>query len=92
MPHFPGGYYARQDYILKMQQKIAQAKGIKGQAKVLFTVNVKGKVTDIKIVEKDNEGAAKGAVMLVSGMPDWTPGKQRGKAVPVKYLLPVEFK
>jgi TonB family protein len=75
-----------------MQQKIAQGKGIKGKAKVLFTVNAKGKVSDIKIVEKDNDAAAKGAVMIVSEMPDWTPGKQRGKAVPVKYLLPVEFK
>jgi len=92
MPHFPGGYYAMQDYISKMQQKIAQAKGIKGKAKVLFTVNAKGKVSDIKIVEKDNDDAAKGATLLVSGMPDWTPGKQRGKPVPVKYLLPVEFK
>ncbi|MCG6190320.1 energy transducer TonB [Maribellus maritimus] len=72
--------------------KIAQTKGIKGRAKVLFAVNAKGKVADIKIVGKDNEGAARGAVMLVSGMPDRTLGKQRGKAVPVKYLLPVEFK
>jgi len=92
MPHFEGGYYAMQDYISKMQQKIAQAKGIKGKAKVLFTVNSKGKVTDIKIIEKDNDDVAKGAVMLASEMPDWTPGKQRGKAVPVKYILPVEFK
>ena len=92
MPHFEGGYYAMQDYISKMQQKIAQEKGIKGKAKVLFTINVKGKVSDIKIVEKDNDDAGKGAVMVASGMPDWTPGKQRGKSVPVKYLLPVEFK
>ena len=92
MPHFPGGYYAMQDYISKMQQKIAKGKVIKGKAKVLFTVNAKGKVSDIKIVEKDNDDAAKGATLLVSGMPDWTPGKQRGKAVPVKYMMPVEFK
>ena len=92
MPHFQGGYYAMQDYISKMQQKIAQEKGIKGKAKVLFTVNAKGIVSDIKIVEKDNDAAGKGAVMIASEMPDWTPGKQRGKAVPVKYLLPVEFK
>ncbi len=91
-PKYPGDWDAMQDYISKMQQKIAQSKGIKGKAKVLFTVNAKGKVSDIKIVEKDNDGAAKGAVALVSEMPDWTPGKQRGKSVPVKYLLPVEFK
>ena len=92
MPEFQGGYDALQDYLSKMQQKIAQAKNVKGKAKVSFTVNAKGKVTDIKVVEKDNDGAGKGAVILASEMPDWTPGKQRGKAVPVKYLLPVEFK
>ena len=55
-------------------------------------MNGKGKVIDIKVVDKENDGAAKGAVAIASGMPDWAPGKQRGKAVPVKYLLPIEFK
>jgi beta-lactamase regulating signal transducer with metallopeptidase domain len=92
MPVYPGGSGALNNYVYKMQQKLAQANGIKGKAKVAFTVNGKGKVSDIKIVEKDNDGAGKGAVSIVSGMEDWTPGKQRGKSVPVKYLLPVEFK
>ena len=92
MPKYPGGYEAMQEYIAKSQQKIAQAKGVEGKAKVAFTVDAKGKVSDVKIVEKDNDAAGKAAVMLVSEMPDWKPGKQRGKAVPVKYLLPVEFK
>lgn len=92
MPKYPGGSDALQEFIMKMQQKIAQSKGVKGKATLSFTVNSKGKVTDIKVVESDNDEAAKGAVVLASEMPDWTPGKQRGKAVPVKYLLPVEFK
>ena len=92
MPQYPGGLEALQDYVSKMQQKIAQSKGVKGKASVSFTVNAKGKVTDIKVVEKDNDDAAKGAVILASEMPDWKPGTQRGKAVSVKYLLPVEFK
>ena len=92
MPQYPGGFGAMQDYVAKMQQKLAQGKSLKGKAEVSFTVNEKGKVSDIKVVEKDNDGAAKGAVVIASEMPDWTPGKQRGKAVPVKYLLPVEFK
>jgi hypothetical protein len=90
-PKYPGGYGAMQDYITKMQQKLAQGKGVKGKAKVAFTINAKGKVTDIKIVEKDNEGTGNGAYEIAKGMQDWTPGKQRGKAVPVKYLLPIEF-
>ena len=92
MPKYPGGFPALEEYYTKMQYKLVQAKGIKGQAKVAFTVNGKGKVTDIKVVEKDNDGAAKGAVLIANGMKDWTPGKKRGKAVPVKYLLPVKFK
>jgi len=94
MPQYPGGFEALQDYVSKMQQKLAQAKNLKGKATISFTVNTKGKVTDVKIVEADNLNSetVKGAVAIVSGMPDWTPGKQRGKAVPVKYLLPVEFK
>jgi hypothetical protein len=43
------------------------------------------------VVEKDNEGAARQAIRIVSEMPDWTPGKQRGKPVPVKYILSLEF-
>jgi hypothetical protein len=92
MPKYPGGFKALQEYVEKMQQKMAEGKNIKGKAKLSFTVNAKGKVTDVKVVEKENDGVAKGAVAIASQMPDWTPGKQRGKAVPVKYLLPVEFK
>lgn len=92
LPQYPGGSEGLSGYVFEMQQKLAQAKGIKGKGKVAFTVNGKGKVTDIKIVEQDNDGVGKGAVTIVSGMKDWTPGTQRGKSVPVKYLMPVEFK
>ncbi|WP_321997455.1 M56 family metallopeptidase [Draconibacterium orientale] len=92
MPNYPGGSEALNNFVYKMQNKLASAKNIKGKAKVLFTVNAKGEVSDIKIVEQDNDAAAKGAYTIANEMPDWTPGKQRGKAVPVKYMLPVEFK
>jgi len=92
MPQYPGGRLELISYVKKMQKKITIQKKVKGNAKVAFTVDNKGKVTDIKIVEKDNDGVAKGAYAIAEGMEDWTPGKQRGKAVPVKYLLPVEFK
>ena len=75
-----------------MQKKLEETKNLKGKAKVSFTIDKNGKVTDIKIVEKDNDGAAKGAYAIADGMEDWKPGSQRGKKVPVKFLLPVEFK
>jgi len=92
MPQYPGGHEALQEYVSKMQQKLAKEKGLKGKAKVDFTVTGKGKISNINIVEQENDGVGKGAVSIVSGMENWTPGKQRGKAVSVKYLLPVEFK
>jgi len=91
MPQYPGGSVVLSRYVYEMQQKLAKGKGIKGKGKVAFTVNGNGKVTDIKIVEQDNEGVGKGAVTIVSEMQDWTPGKQRGKPVPVNYILPIEF-
>ncbi len=92
MPGYPGGSDALNNYMYNMQKKIASSQNIRGKAKVLFTVNPRGKVSDIKIVEKDNDAVAQGAVMIASEMPGWTPGKQRGKAVPVKFIMPVEFK
>ncbi len=91
MPHYPGGSDALNNFVYELQQKISDQKKIKGKAKVLFTVNSKGKVTNIKVVESINEGVAEGAVMIASALPDWIPGKQRGKPVSVKYILPVEF-
>ncbi|WP_319482828.1 M56 family metallopeptidase [uncultured Draconibacterium sp.] len=92
MPEYPGGQTALAILVQKMQKKLTKEKNIKGNAKVLFTVNAKGEVSDIKIVEKDNDAAAKGAYAIASQLDDWKPGKQRGKAVPVKFLLPIEFK
>ena len=92
MPKYPGGYEALEEYFLKMQKKIAVQKKVTGKAKVAFTVDAKGKVTEIKVVERDNDDAAKGAYIIAEGMEDWKSGKQRGKPVSVKYLLPVEFK
>ncbi|WP_346855858.1 TonB family protein [uncultured Draconibacterium sp.] len=92
MPKYPGGQAELAMHVQKMQKKLASAKKISGKAKVSFTVSTSGKVTDIKVVEKDNDMAAKGAYAIVSGMEDWTPGKQRGKPVSVKYIMPVEFK
>jgi TonB family protein len=92
MPKYPGGHANLKEYVQKMQQKLAKEKGIKGKASISFTVDKNGKVTDIKIVEADDLAAGKAAINIVSGMEDWSPGKQRGKAVPVKFLLPIEFK
>ena len=108
LPKYPGGIYELSKYVAEMQEKLAKGKNWKGMVKVGFTVDETGKVTNIKVINKGHEYTAddkkytevllkdpeaeKAAVAIVAGMKDWTPGKQRGKAVPVKYLMPVEFK
>jgi len=64
---------------------------LSGNSKIAFTISESGKVTDVRIVEQDNEEVGKAAATIVINMKDWSPGKQRGKPVPVNYLLPFTF-
>ncbi|QIA06366.1 M56 family metallopeptidase [Draconibacterium halophilum] len=88
LPEFPGGSNA----LTKFVQNKTEKYNLIGKAKIAFTVNPKGKVTDVKIVETDNDKLGKAAAEIISQLPTWEPGKQRGKPVPVKYLIAVEFK
>ena len=89
---YPGGFPALGAHIAEMQKKLDQSGRLSGKSKIAFTVTETGKVTNVKIVEQDNDEVGKAAAFIVMNMKDWTPGKQRGKTVPVNYLLPVTFK
>lgn len=91
MPKYPGGHWALVSYVVGMHKEMSKTNNLNGKVQVGFTVDENGKVSNIKVLEKDNDEAAKSAVDIVSGMPDWSPGKQRGKAVPVNYIIPIEF-
>lgn len=89
VPKFPDGLA---EYIEEMKEKISQSRNLSGNSKIAFTISETGKVTNVKIVEQDNEEAGKAAATIVMNMKDWIPGKQRGKPVPVNYLLPITFR
>jgi len=91
MPEYPGGFYALGEYVTEMQNKFVQSNNLSGKSKVAFTVSETGKVTNVRIVEQDSEETGWAAASIAVNMKDWKPGKQRGKPVPVTYLLPVEF-
>jgi len=96
LPSYPGGHYALMQYYREMTKKLKQKlffEGTKttGKALVGFTINSKGKVTNIKVLKKDNDTVAKAAFTLVENMKDWNPGKQRGKNVPVDYAMSFDF-
>lgn len=75
---------------------IAIQNTIEGQVVVRFVVEKDGSVTDVKIARDIGGGCGNAALNAVNSMNDlpekWTPGKQRGKQVRVRYTLPIVFK
>jgi TonB family protein len=93
MPEFPGGYTALQEYLVKNIQYPEDAKkaGISGKVYVQFVIDKSGKVTDPKVLKSANPLLDAEALRVVGLMPDWTPGKQKGKTVKVAYTIPIMF-
>lgn len=94
MPTFPGGDAALFKYLSDNVKYpvIAQENGIQGRVICQFVVNKDGSIVDVQVVRSIDPSLDKEAVRVIQSMPKWTPGKQRGKAVRVKYTLPVNFK
>jgi TonB family protein len=93
-PEFPGGETALMNFIvsnLKYPQSAAQ-KGIQGRVTLSFIVEKDGSISTIKVVRSPDERLSLEAIRVVRKMPKWTPAKQEGKPVRVKYVLPVTFR
>ncbi len=71
--------------------EMAKENGIQGRVICSFVVNAEGKVVDVKILRGVDPSLDKEAMRVISMSPQWTPGKQRTKAVRVKYTFPVIF-
>ena len=93
-PEFPGGMAALQKYFRENLKYpvMAQEMNIQGRVTVQFTVWKDGSVRDVRVLKSADQSLDKEAIRLVSRMPKWKPGKQRGKAVNCKYVVPVVFK
>ena len=95
MPEFPGGQQALFKYLSENVKYpvIAQENGIQGRVICQFVVNRDGSIVDVEVVRSGGDPSLdKEAVRVIKSMPKWKPGKQRGKAVRVKYTVPVNFK
>lgn len=93
-PAFPGGDQALMAWLTKNLKypASAQENNIQGRVLVQFVVNKDGSIVDPKILRGADPALDKEAMRVVSAMPKWTPGKQRGKTVRVRYTLPVTFR
>ena len=94
MPAYPGGDQKLMEFIAKgiKYPQIARETGIQGRVFVGFVVEPDGSVSNVKVLRGIGGGCDEEAMRVVKSMPKWKPGKQRGKAVRVSYMLPVNFK
>ncbi len=94
MPQFPGGPAALMEYLSKniRYPEEAHKKNIQGRVIVTFVVEKDGSIADARVVRSIDPLLDAEALRVVNSMPNWTPGIQRGKAVRVKYTIPVTFK
>lgn len=93
-PSFPGGQGALISWLaenIKYPVEAAKA-GIQGRVIVQFVVTATGSIADVKVVRGVEPSLDKEAVRVISSMPKWTPGKQNGTAVNVRYTYPVTFR
>lgn len=93
-PSFPGGQAALMQWLNAniKYPVIAAENGIEGRVIVQFVVSKTGSISDVRVVRGVDPSLDKEAVRVVSNMPNWTPGRQNGTTVNVRFTLPVTFR
>ena len=94
MPEFPGGQQALMQYLAKniKYPVTAHENGKQGRVIVSFVVKKDGNISDIKVARSVDPYLDKEAERVITAMPNWKPGKQRGQAVNVRFTVPVTFR
>ena len=94
MPNFPGGMRECMNFLNKNVNypEDCEKAGIQGRVIVQFVVDKDGNITEPKVARGVHESLDKEALRIIKMMPKWTPGKLDGKAVSVKYTIPVMFR
>ena len=94
-PEFPGGVEAMIKYLSEniKYPEDAKAAGKEGRAFISFVVKKDGSINDVTLLRGTGvESLDNEAMRVISSMPNWNPGMQGGKAVNVKYTIPIVFK
>ncbi len=92
-PEFMGGYEAMMLFIQKHMNypPMARKLGLEGTVHISFVVAKNGDISDVQILRGISADIDKEAVRVVSMMPPWKPGLQNGKAVNVRFIMPLKF-
>ncbi|MFT7029051.1 MAG: protein TonB [Marinoscillum sp.] len=93
MPTFPGGMSEFYKYVsenLEYPNK-ARSMGVSGPVYIQFIIDTDGTLIEVKSIKGIGMGCDEKAVRVLSNSPKWNPGKQRGREVKVRMILPVQF-
>jgi len=93
MPEYPGGLPALLDYLNQNVKypEDAEKQKIEGRVLAIFVVETDGSISNVEVVKPVFPSLDAEAVRVLAAMPKWTPGKQSGKLVRVKYTVPINF-
>ncbi|MBF1067764.1 MAG: energy transducer TonB, partial [Porphyromonadaceae bacterium] len=92
-PEFIGGQDAFRKFLqnnLRYPERAAD-EGIQGRVMVRFIVERDGSVSAVEVAKGVDPDLDKEAVRVVKALPKWKPGRQQGKAVRTRYMLPIVF-
>jgi TonB family protein len=94
MPEFPGGTEELMQFLARNVKYPADAwkEGIQGRVMCSFVISPSGTISNVKVVRGVDPSLDTEALRVIYSMPPWKPGRQRGKAVAVKYSLPIHFR
>jgi protein TonB len=94
MPQFPGGDEARVKYMVENVKypETSKDKGVQGSVYVSFVVEKDGRITNTKVIRGVEKSLDAEAFRVVSAMPKWIPGSEKGKPVRVQFNMPIQFK
>jgi periplasmic protein TonB len=93
-PEFEGGYEAMMAFIKQNMKYPANARRmqIEGTVHVSFIVSKTGVISDVKVLRGIMTECDREATRVVQLMPAWKPGKQNGRNVNVRFILPLKFR
>ena len=93
MPQYPGGVGKLMEYVSMNVRypKEAESKSIQGRVIITFVIEKDGSIEDAEVVKSVDPALDAEALRVVKAMPKWTPGKQDGKPIRVKYTMPITF-
>ena len=93
MPTFPGGTSEFYEYITNNLQYPRRAKKAEVEGKVIvrFVVGLDGEISDVEVVKGIGFDCDEEAKRIIQASPNWKPGKQGGRKVKVRMIVPLNF-